>query len=307
MSWRRDGSLPPAGNGFNANFSSVAGGIFGTDAPAKPHSQPAGRREAAMLKANHDAIESERPTGGGDFLDRLSQAESRDEVLQQQQRQQMMMMQQRQEAVQMRQQQQQAAEDEYEMEAILNVRCAPNGMATHFLIKWVGYPVNESTWEPARKVLEVAPDVVQRHRQQQQQKQAQLQQQQQQQLQLQQQRQMAMMAMQEQEQQWGRPQQRQASPRRSASPRPGGGYPQQGYNQRSSSPRHVPQLGRTSSPRPGGPRDLYDARRREAQTAPRGSSPRMGRDPSPRPGAPGHRNSTSVLAPPGGHSSICFG
>ena len=306
MAWRRDGSLPAAGNGFNANFSSVAGGIFGTDAPAKPNSQPAGRREAAMLKANHDAIESDRPTatGGGDFLDRLSQAESRDvqqQQQQQQQRQQMMMMQQRQQAAQqMKQQQQQADEDEYEMETIMNVRCAPNGMATHFLIKWVGYPVNESTWEPARKVLEVAPDVVQRHRQEQQQKQA-LQQQQQQ-------RQMAMMAMQEQEQQWGHPQQRQASPRRSASPRPGGGYPQQGYNQRSASPRHVPQLGRASSPRPGGPRDQYDARRREAQMAPRGPSPRMGREPSPRHSADtGHRNSTSVLAPPGGHSSICFG
>ena len=45
MPWNADGTIGGrVGNGFNANFSSVSGGIFGTDEPTKPHQKPAGRR-----------------------------------------------------------------------------------------------------------------------------------------------------------------------------------------------------------------------------------------------------------------------
>jgi hypothetical protein len=49
--------------------------------------------------------------------------------------------------------------EEYQVEGILDVRTAPNGMATHFLIKWDGYPVEESTWESAAKMQALAPEI----------------------------------------------------------------------------------------------------------------------------------------------------
>ena len=51
-------------------------------------------------------------------------------------------------------------QEEYQVEGIVDVRTDPSGIATHFLIKWVGYPIEESTWEPAVKMQAVAPDVV---------------------------------------------------------------------------------------------------------------------------------------------------
>jgi len=154
----------------------------------------------------------------------------------------------------MQMQRMQAQDEEYIAETILKARYSPQG-TPQFLIKWVGYPMEESTWEP---VANIPPELVDRYRQQQQQQQAMQQQQ-------------AQMQM-----------QRNASPRRAASPRPG---------------MMMPRGGRSSSPRPGGIL-------KNGAPSPRGrmaaGSPRMAE-------GGGHRNSTAVLAPPGGHSSICFG
>ena len=56
--------------------------------------------------------------------------------------------------------QQPEPDGEYAVEAILNVRTNPSGMATHFLIKWAGYPIEEATWESAAEMQAAAPEIV---------------------------------------------------------------------------------------------------------------------------------------------------
>ena len=237
---------------------------------------------------------------GDDFLDRLSQAEARDtqesqrqhsqrqQMQQQAQRQMMQQQQQMQQQRHMQQQRQQQElqrqaqmqqmqmHNEYIAENILGARYSPDPLRVpQLLVKWAGYPVEESTWEP---VANVPAELVDRYRQQQQQQKAMQQQQQMRQMQQNQQNQQMQMR-------------RGASPRRSA--------PLQ--------PEMVPRLGRSSSPRSGGFAHPESGNR---PVAPRGPSPRRNSaygSPSPRMGGSHHRNSTAVLAPPGGHSSICFG
>jgi len=49
-------------------------------------------------------------------------------------------------------------EEGYVVEAVLDVRTGPNGMASHFLVKWQGFPAEEATWEPAAQVQATAPE-----------------------------------------------------------------------------------------------------------------------------------------------------
>ena len=51
-----------------------------------------------------------------------------------------------------------AKEEGYVVEAVLDVRTGPNGMASHFLVKWDGFPAEEATWEPAAQVQAAAPE-----------------------------------------------------------------------------------------------------------------------------------------------------
>ena len=92
MGWNADGTCTTAGGGFNANRSSISGGVFGTD-DAPPQRPP------------------RRPQGGFS-MEHLEMAESRDaqhmqQMQQQQQQQQQMMMMQRQRQQQQQQQRQQ--------------------------------------------------------------------------------------------------------------------------------------------------------------------------------------------------------
>ena len=43
---------------------------------------------------------------------------------------------------------------EYEVEAILNVKKV--GWGVKYLVKWLGYPVEENTWEPCQNLTNVA-------------------------------------------------------------------------------------------------------------------------------------------------------
>jgi len=72
-------------------------------------------------------------------------------------------------------------EEGYVVEAVLDVRTGPNGMASHFLVKWQGFPAEEATWEPAAQVQATAPEACSYFKQRFQQRQQQQQQQQQQQ------------------------------------------------------------------------------------------------------------------------------
>ena len=42
---------------------------------------------------------------------------------------------------------------EFEVEAILNVKKV--GCSMKYLVKWLGYPVEENTWEPCRNLTNV--------------------------------------------------------------------------------------------------------------------------------------------------------
>ena len=42
---------------------------------------------------------------------------------------------------------------EYEVEAILNVKKVRHGVK--YLVKWLGYPAEENTWEPCRNLTNV--------------------------------------------------------------------------------------------------------------------------------------------------------
>ena len=55
---------------------------------------------------------------------------------------------------------------EYDVERILDVRTDATGMASHFLIKWLGYGAEEATWEPAAQMQAVAPHLVVQFKQQ---------------------------------------------------------------------------------------------------------------------------------------------
>ena len=55
---------------------------------------------------------------------------------------------------------------EYDVERILDVRTDATGMASHFLIKWLGYGVEEATWEPAAQMQAAAPHLVVQFKQQ---------------------------------------------------------------------------------------------------------------------------------------------
>ena len=95
MGWNADGTCTPSGGGFNANRSSVAGGVFGTDhAPT---------REPRQRNVN--------------FLDELSQAEQRDQMQQQQQMQQQRQMQMQMQMQRQQQQQQQMRQQQQQMQA----------------------------------------------------------------------------------------------------------------------------------------------------------------------------------------------
>ena len=96
MGWNADGTCTSGGGGFNANRSSVSGGVFGTDDPP-PSREP--RRDRNV-----------------NFLDELSQAEQRDQQqqMQMQRQQQMAMQQQRQ--MQQQQQQQMAVQQQRQMQ-----------------------------------------------------------------------------------------------------------------------------------------------------------------------------------------------
>ena len=50
--------------------------------------------------------------------------------------------------------------DTYEVETIVDVRTDPAGMATAFLVKWVGRGMEEASWEPAEQMQRVDPDSV---------------------------------------------------------------------------------------------------------------------------------------------------
>jgi len=69
----------------------------------------------------------------------------------------------------------QQSSNSYEVETILDVRTGPSGIASHFLVKWVGRGMEEASWEPAAQMQAVDPDSVlafkQRFLQQQQQRQ----------------------------------------------------------------------------------------------------------------------------------------
>jgi len=58
------------------------------------------------------------------------------------------------------QQQQQEEEEEepvFVLDTILDVRTSPQGIATHFLCKFQGHPVEAASWEPADQIQDVAP------------------------------------------------------------------------------------------------------------------------------------------------------
>ena len=97
MGWNADGTCTTAGGGFNANRSSVAGGVFGTD-DAPPQRQPPRRQ------------------GGGFSLDQVEQAESRDNQHMQQMQQQQMMQQRQQQAMMQQQRQQQGMQQQQQMQ-----------------------------------------------------------------------------------------------------------------------------------------------------------------------------------------------
>ena len=51
---------------------------------------------------------------------------------------------------------------EYEVEEILDTR--RKGRYTEYLVKWVGYPPSESTWEPRGQLMKHAGDIVLAHK-----------------------------------------------------------------------------------------------------------------------------------------------
>ena len=319
MPWNADGSMGGrVGNGFNANFSSVSGGIFGTDEPQKPHQQPAGRREAAMQKPQHTRQESHRPTGGVDFLDRLSEAEARDQHQQVLLQRQAEANQHQQAMAYNMQAQQQAMRQQQQQQAIRQQQMRQQQMQQQ--------QMQQQQMEQAE---------LQAMRQQQQQQAMRQQQMQQQQMQQQQMQQARMQQAQMQQQAMRQQQMRRppsvpqltppASPRtemnrdtaaRANAQRSGHGIFGGPSPRRGPSPRHhggaSPHAPRGNSPgRQGHPANARLSPRRGAQ---RGPSPRgWAGSPSPRQGGggggrvPQHHNSTKVLAPPGGVSSISFG
>jgi len=108
MGWNADGTCSRAGGGFNANRSSVAGGVFGTD----------------------DAPPSRRQRNVGFSLDQVEQAEQRDtQHLAQMQRQQQMAMQQRQQQMAMQQRQQQMAQQQMAQQQMAQQQMAQQQMA----------------------------------------------------------------------------------------------------------------------------------------------------------------------------------
>jgi len=54
-------------------------------------------------------------------------------------------------------QQQPEAEPTYVLDAILDVRTDERGLASHFLCKFEGHPIEEASWEPADQIQDVAP------------------------------------------------------------------------------------------------------------------------------------------------------
>jgi len=50
--------------------------------------------------------------------------------------------------------------DVYMVERLLDVRTNPNGMASHFLVKWVGRGMEEASWEAAADMQAAAPRAV---------------------------------------------------------------------------------------------------------------------------------------------------
>ena len=61
---------------------------------------------------------------------------------------------------QQQQQQQLQQPDVYVVERLLDVRIAPNGMASHFLVKWAGRGMDEASWEVAADMQMAAPRAV---------------------------------------------------------------------------------------------------------------------------------------------------
>ncbi len=43
-------------------------------------------------------------------------------------------------------------EEEYEVERIINHRCTGRARTLQYLIKWIGYPEADNTWEPADQI-----------------------------------------------------------------------------------------------------------------------------------------------------------
>ena len=108
MGWNRDGSCTPAGGGFNANRSSVSGGVFGTD--DLPSEKPPSRRSV------------------GFSLDQVEQAEQRDvQHMQEMQRQHAMMQRQQQQQQQqaMMMQRQQQMQMQAQAQLLFSCRQAP--------------------------------------------------------------------------------------------------------------------------------------------------------------------------------------
>ena len=174
MGWNADGTCTSGGGGFNANRSSVSGGVFGTDDPP-PSREP--RRDRNV-----------------NFLDELSQAEQRDQQqqMQMQRQQQMAMQQQRQ--MQQQQQQQMAVQQQRQMQQQQQQQMA----------------MQQQRQMQQQQQQQMA---VQQQRQMQQQQQQQMAMQEQRQMQLQQQQQMAMQQQRQiQMQQQQRQQQQQQQP-----------------------------------------------------------------------------------------------
>ena len=50
-------------------------------------------------------------------------------------------------------------EEEYEVEEVLEAKTQGRGCKLHYLIKWKGFPIGESSWEPTDN-LQHAPDAI---------------------------------------------------------------------------------------------------------------------------------------------------